>query len=199
LECELADRHPRDRREGEERQEEEVGEKAPPREDERNDGEDGPELRTRTPRAPGDHETDDARDRLERRVRDHRQERHSAVREQEDEPGTASEHRLDHWRHDPSDPGLRVVNDERQVRDTEHRRGDREVARCGAPAALRDDGDDPEGREEPRDLLGRERQAERNTGPLPVRSEEHTSELQSLAYLVCRLLLEKKKPSSYED
>src|SRR5205823_7834602 len=28
------------------------------------------------------------------------------------------------------------------------------------------------------------------------RSEEHTSELQSLAYLVCRLLLEKKKPSS---
>src|SRR2546425_5461796 len=38
------------------------------------------------------------------------------------------------------------------------------------------------------------------TLPLPVRwldsnwrSEEHTSELQSLAYLVCRLLLEKKK------
>src|SRR5205823_6845610 len=28
---------------------------------------------------------------------------------------------------------------------------------------------------------------------LDVRSEEHTSELQSLAYLVCRLLLEKKK------
>src|SRR2546425_5647325 len=27
----------------------------------------------------------------------------------------------------------------------------------------------------------------------PERSEEHTSELQSLAYLVCRLLLEKKK------
>src|SRR5687767_15598604 len=30
-------------------------------------------------------------------------------------------------------------------------------------------------------------------GDLPCRSEEHTSELQSLAYLVCRLLLEKKK------
>src|SRR5205823_8206119 len=29
--------------------------------------------------------------------------------------------------------------------------------------------------------------------PLVKRSEEHTSELQSLAYLVCRLLLEKKK------
>src|SRR2546425_2604270 len=28
---------------------------------------------------------------------------------------------------------------------------------------------------------------------LRLRSEEHTSELQSLAYLVCRLLLEKKK------
>src|SRR2546425_8523643 len=34
-----------------------------------------------------------------------------------------------------------------------------------------------------------------NGGPktIPMRSEEHTSELQSLAYLVCRLLLEKKK------
>src|SRR2546425_9401731 len=31
---------------------------------------------------------------------------------------------------------------------------------------------------------------------LSRRSEEHTSELQSLAYLVCRLLLEKKKQSS---
>src|SRR5258707_9579427 len=29
-----------------------------------------------------------------------------------------------------------------------------------------------------------------------IRSEEHTSELQSRQYLVCRLLLEKKKPSS---
>src|SRR2546425_8044683 len=29
--------------------------------------------------------------------------------------------------------------------------------------------------------------------PARIRSEEHTSELQSLAYLVCRLLLEKKK------
>src|SRR2546425_10768774 len=29
-----------------------------------------------------------------------------------------------------------------------------------------------------------------------VRSEEHTSELQSLAYLVCRLLLEKKKKTN---
>src|SRR2546425_5862105 len=33
-------------------------------------------------------------------------------------------------------------------------------------------------------------------GEIAQRSEEHTSELQSLAYLVCRLLLEKKKRSS---
>src|SRR5438445_9035596 len=34
----------------------------------------------------------------------------------------------------------------------------------------------------------------RGTAPeLPERSEEHTSELQSRQYLVCRLLLEKKK------
>src|SRR2546425_2857556 len=33
---------------------------------------------------------------------------------------------------------------------------------------------------------------------LAERSEEHTSELQSLAYLVCRLLLEKKKKKNTE-
>src|SRR4029079_19837934 len=32
-----------------------------------------------------------------------------------------------------------------------------------------------------------------------ARSEEHTSELQSLAYLVCRLLLEKKKHLYHES
>src|SRR5437899_9685974 len=31
----------------------------------------------------------------------------------------------------------------------------------------------------------------------PTRSEEHTSELQSLRHLVCRLLLEKKKKKEY--
>src|SRR2546423_3762855 len=41
-------------------------------------------------------------------------------------------------------------------------------------------------------------------GAADPRSEEHTSELQSLAYLVCRLLLEKKKkkhngPHSRQD
>src|SRR3989441_5098018 len=37
------------------------------------------------------------------------------------------------------------------------------------------------------------RDANRARRLLADRSEEHTSELQSLAYLVCRLLLEKKK------
>src|SRR3712207_8782527 len=36
-------------------------------------------------------------------------------------------------------------------------------------------------------------QAEGDQRLAPVRSEEHTSELQSRQYLVCRLLLEKKK------
>src|SRR5258707_7710024 len=35
-------------------------------------------------------------------------------------------------------------------------------------------------------------------GPATKRSEEHTSELQSRQYLVCRLLLEKKKTTSYD-
>src|SRR3712207_9024231 len=46
-----------------------------------------------------------------------------------------------------------------------------------------DDHGEDEDREEELELVG-------------VRSEEHTSELQSRQYLVCRLLLEKKKKSS---
>src|SRR5687767_15248894 len=38
----------------------------------------------------------------------------------------------------------------------------------------------------------------RTTADGSGRSEEHTSELQSLAYLVCRLLLEKKKKKKEE-
>src|SRR2546425_5585166 len=46
------------------------------------------------------------------------------------------------------------------------------------------------------DDIGVERRFDRDRDPrqgTQSRSEEHTSELQSLAYLVCRLLLEKKK------
>src|SRR3712207_7935464 len=44
-----------------------------------------------------------------------------------------------------------------------------------------------------RDMLGWKRLTLRNAPRRPARSEEHTSELQSRQYLVCRLLLEKKK------
>src|SRR5205823_10156793 len=44
------------------------------------------------------------------------------------------------------------------------------------------------------DLISSWRQATPKDAP---RSEEHTSELQSLAYLVCRLLLEKKKKNNF--
>src|SRR3712207_8991977 len=37
----------------------------------------------------------------------------------------------------------------------------------------------------------------KDAGELVARSEEHTSELQSRQYLVCRLLLEKKKIHTY--
>src|SRR3989441_6493844 len=48
------------------------------------------------------------------------------------------------------------------------------------------------------DLLLAVSQVEVADGAVEVeRSEEHTSELQSLAYLVCRLLLEKKKKLTY--
>src|SRR5205814_2763055 len=40
---------------------------------------------------------------------------------------------------------------------------------------------------------GRERRLTGREAPRLLRSEEHTSELQSLRHLVCRLLLEKKK------
>src|SRR2546423_4748218 len=49
-----------------------------------------------------------------------------------------------------------------------------------------------------RRVRGAEHRADRGRGA-PRRSEEHTSELQSLAYLVCRLLLEKKKNSDQHD
>src|SRR5687767_15649780 len=75
------------------------------------------------------------------------------------------------------------------------RRGEAEEARpvlpMGAPGSAKRDaggaqGPGPRGR--PGDDLGQP----------PVRSEEHTSELQSLAYLVCRLLLEKKKKKKHQ-
>src|SRR2546425_2490587 len=60
---------------------------------------------------------------------------------------------------------------------------------CGGSNPAGEDADhDPSGRRSAR-LVPR-------PGRFGWRSEEHTSELQSLAYLVCRLLLEKKKYSN---
>src|SRR3712207_7199346 len=58
------------------------------------------------------------------------------------------------------------------------------------------------GREVEVGVAGREKRHEclaaaaANIGKQQIRSEEHTSELQSRQYLVCRLLLEKKKKAS---
>src|ERR1039458_10581340 len=38
-----------------------------------------------------------------------------------------------------------------------------------------------------------------SSAPTPTRSEEHTSELQSLRHLVCRLLLEKKRKNKTHE
>src|SRR2546425_4370234 len=60
----------------------------------------------------------------------------------------------------------------------------------------------PLGLELPRRGLLRDQQGRPGHGgrmpDVDQRSEEHTSELQSLAYLVCRLLLEKKKREDLE-
>src|SRR3712207_9507240 len=59
------------------------------------------------------------------------------------------------------------------------------------------------GDEHLRQLLGGHRPADRHPlvggGEAAHRSEEHTSELQSRQYLVCRLLLEKKKKIRHID
>src|SRR5205823_8481061 len=49
------------------------------------------------------------------------------------------------------------------------------------------------GGDQPREVRHVDHQVGADLVDMAHRSEEHTSELQSLAYLVCRLLLEKKK------
>src|SRR3712207_7045816 len=73
-------------------------------------------------------------------------------------------------------------------------------SRAGTTRAKREgDGASPVGRFA---LLGAFYRPDRGPRPRtglplrPVRSEEHTSELQSRQYLVCRLLLEKKKKNN---
>src|SRR3712207_7461949 len=74
------------------------------------------------------------------------------------------------------------------------------LPQLGVDAVLLEAGD--EGAQDPGQRLGRALEldhlarqlvgATRNAGVAAERSEEHTSELQSRQYLVCRLLLEKK-------
>src|SRR5258706_3296014 len=63
-------------------------------------------------------------------------------------------------------------------------------------AGRRSRGDQEKSRGRPK--AGQEGRKVRRAGE-KVRSEEHTSELQSLTNLVCRLLLEKKKKECYTD
>src|SRR3989441_6903638 len=93
-------------------------------------------------------------------------------------------HRVRHRvRRDPADP-----HPERQVQgvggDHRHARPD---GRRGEEGPIAREGRSAHSPEQPDPGPG---QPGRGEG---ARSEEHTSELQSLAYLVCRLLLEKKK------
>src|SRR3712207_7887206 len=66
------------------------------------------------------------------------------------------------------------------------------AARTDAPPHGRRDDRDPPGAVAVRRLAG-DRRSPRGLDRDP-RSEEHTSELQSRQYLVCRLLLDKKRP-----
>src|SRR5438046_5231851 len=63
-----------------------------------------------------------------------------------------------------------------------------QLARCGAARTIEQPDREQENRQNDSRLLGEEPQL-----TIGLRSEEHTSELQSLTNLVCRLLLEKKK------
>src|SRR5262245_65123134 len=54
-------------------------------------------------------------------------------------------------------------------------------------------------RRSPAPAARRSRERAPSTCDRAVRSEEHTSELQSLRHLVCRLLLEKKKKTKYTE
>src|SRR5256714_2562627 len=76
--------------------------------------------------------------------------------------------------------GVRIMTTSRGITDTRVYDRDGVVDRYGIPPELVPD------------FIGLKGDTSDNIPGVP-RSEEHTSELQSLAYLVCRLLLEKKK------
>src|SRR3712207_8051492 len=73
----------------------------------------------------------------------------------------------------------------------------RRPARAGAPGPFRSSTGEPppdsDAGTPPSAIIGREVRSMQLGVESEYRSEEHTSELQSRQYLVCRLLLEKKK------
>src|SRR3712207_8696128 len=73
------------------------------------------------------------------------------------------------------------------------------IAQPNAPADRRDVAPEAAApKQQPEDLqLKKALELLRENKPAQTRSEEHTSELQSRQYLVCRLLLEKKKILTY--
>src|SRR3712207_8258724 len=76
-------------------------------------------------------------------------------------------------------------------------RSDEKARRQGLVEEQSAERDAEDGRKE---REGRQRRggiAAHHPEPRDIRSEEHTSELQSSQYLVCRLLLEKKKQKDY--
>src|SRR5205823_10395231 len=116
-----------------------------------------------------------------------------------DQEGQAGERRADERGLHVDFTGLATeLRDRERVRDgllagVGLARAARGEAHSGPAARLEDaERGEPERKDEqeaPAAVCARERQ----------RSEEHTSELQSLAYLVCRLLLEKKKKQQKEN
>src|SRR5688572_32105921 len=74
------------------------------------------------------------------------------------------------------------------------RRDPRRAARRPARHRLLLPRDDRPQRGQAIEMLGLKREGRAGDGARRARSEEHTSELQSQSNLVCRLLLEKKKP-----
>src|SRR3712207_7525662 len=71
------------------------------------------------------------------------------------------------------------------------------ISRSAQAAGARDAAGGPRTAKEPWRCWERRRGTARGRQRAARRSEEHTSELQSRQYLVCRLLIEKKKKTIY--
>src|SRR5205814_10381226 len=94
----------------------------------------------------------------------------------------------------PTYPSTLSLHDALPIWRERPRRRGRPRSLHGGPAVERGHpATDPRSEQSTGAVAGRGRARGGERGGEPVRSEEHTSELQSLRHLVCRLLLEKKK------